>query len=558
MLSNLYIENIAVIEKTNIDFSAGLNVLTGETGAGKSIVIDSINAILGKRSSKGLVRSGADKAFVSATFEDLSPLVIKKLSAMGYETEDGQLILQRELSAAGKNTCRINSRPCTVSALKEIGEYLVNIHGQNDNLELMNPALHIVYIDALADDASILSSYRQTYRDWKTAKEELDSQDSDEAQRLSRIDLLQFQIEELENAAITVGENDSLNAEKTALLNREKISRELIKAQIALDGDDDEREGAIRLLDDASSALIFASRYLDQLEGISDRLSSSLYELQEISSDIRSSIDDIDASPDRLEEIEERLDLLYRLKKKYGSTEQEMLSYLDEAKRELQYLTDYAYNREQLEKKCRALFDEATAKAQQLSDIRQKTSESFITCVEGEMAFLEMPNIRLEITQERTELSSRGFDKIEFLISTNPGEDPKPVSKIASGGELSRMMLAIKTVLSKADFVDTLIFDEIDTGISGSAAGRVGKKLKKLSSDRQVMCVTHQAQIAAFAQSHLLIQKSVENGRTYTHVSPLDDDGRIQELARIVGGEEITDTARDHARELLRQSREET
>lgn len=558
MLSNLYIENIAVIEKTNIDFSAGLNVLTGETGAGKSIVIDSINAILGKRSSKGLVRSGADKAFVSATFEDLSPLVIKKLSAMGYETEDNQLILQRELSVAGKNTCRINSRPCTVSALKEIGEYLVNIHGQNDNLELMNPALHIVYIDALADDASALSSYRQTYRDWKTAKEELDSQDSDEAQRLSRIDLLQFQIEELENAAITVGEYDALSAEKNALLNREKISRELIKAQIALDGDGDEREGAIRLLDDASSALIFASRYLDQLEGISDRLSSSLYELQEISSDIRSSIDDIDASPDRLEEIEERLDLLYRLKKKYGSTEQEMLSYLDEAKRELQYLTDYAYNREQLEKKCRALFEEATAKAQQLSDIRQKTSESFITCVEREMAFLEMPNIRLEITQERTELSSRGFDKIEFLISTNPGEDPKPVSKIASGGELSRMMLAIKTVLSKADFVDTLIFDEIDTGISGSAAGRVGKKLKELSSDRQVMCVTHQAQIAAFAQSHLLIQKNVENGRTYTHVSPLDDDGRIQELARIVGGEEITDTARDHARELLRQSREET
>ena len=276
MLSNLYIENIAVIEKTNIDFTDGLNVLTGETGAGKSIVIDSINAILGKRSSKGLVRSGTDKAFVSATFEDLSPLVLKKLSAMGYETEDGALILQRELSSSGKNTCRINSRPCTVSALKEIGEYLINIHGQNDNLELMNPALHIVYIDALADDAAALSSYRRTYREWKEAREELDSQDSDEAQRLSRIDLLQFQIEELENAAITVGEYDALNAEKNVLLNREKIAKELIKAQIALDGDDDEVEGALRLLDDASAALIFASRYLEQMEGISDRLSSSL------------------------------------------------------------------------------------------------------------------------------------------------------------------------------------------------------------------------------------------------------------------------------------------
>ncbi|MBQ3417849.1 MAG: DNA repair protein RecN [Ruminococcus sp.] len=551
MLSNLYIENIAVIEKTNIDFSSGLNVLTGETGAGKSIVIDSINAILGKRSSKGLVRSGTDKAFVCATFEDLSPLVNKKLSQMGYETEDGVLILQRELSAAGKNTCRINSRPCTVSALKEIGEYLVNIHGQNDNLELMNPALHIVYIDALADIATDLSSYRQTFRQWKEAKEELESLDSDEAQRLSRIDLLRFQIEELENAAITVGEYDALNAEKTALMNREKITKELMKAQIALDGDDDEVQGALRLLDDASTALIAASRYFDQTEALADRLSASLYELQEVSAELRSSIEDIDASPERLEEIEERLDLLYRMKKKYGSTEEEMLTYLDDAKKELTYLTDYAYNREQLEKRCAALFEEANDKAQQLSDIRRKTSEGFITSVEKEMAFLEMPNIRFEITQEKTELSSRGFDRIEFLISTNPGEDPKPVSKIASGGELSRMMLAIKTVLSKADFVDTLIFDEIDTGISGSAAGRVGKKLKELSLERQVMCVTHQAQIAAFADAHLLIQKSVENGRTYTHVEELSDDGRTEELARIVGGEEITDTARDHARELL-------
>ena len=556
MLSNLYIENIAVIEKTNIEFSPGLNVLTGETGAGKSIVIDSINAILGKRSSKGLVRSGTDKAFVSATFEELGPLVIKKLTSMGYETEDGVLILQRELSASGKNTCRINSRPCTVSALKEIGEYLVNIHGQNDNLELMNPALHIVYIDALADIASELSSFRQTFRMWKEAREELDSQDSDEQQRLSRIDLLRFQIEELENTSVTVGEYDVLTAEKNALLNREKIAKELMKAQIALDGDGDGEQGALRLLDDASSALIAASRYLEQMEGIADRLSSAFYELQEVSSDLRSSVDDIDASPERLEEIEERLDLLYRMKKKYGSTEEEMLSYLDDAKKELGFLTDYAYNREQLEKRCAALFAQANEKAQRLSDIRKKVCESFITSVEKEMAFLEMPNIRLEITQERTELNTRGFDRIEFLISANPGEDPKPVSKIASGGELSRMMLAIKTVLSKADFVDTLIFDEIDTGISGSAAGRVGKKLKELSHDRQVMCVTHQAQIAAFADAHLLIQKSVENGRTYTHVTSLEDDGRVEELARIVGGEEITGTARDHAKELLRYSRE--
>ncbi len=551
MLSNLYIENIAVIEKTNIDFSKGFNVLTGETGAGKSIVIDSINAILGKRSSKGLIRSGEEKAFVSATFEDLSPLVKKKLSVMGYECEDDTLILQRELHLSGKNTCRINSRPCTVSALKDIGEYLVNIHGQNDNLELMNPALHIVYLDALADISSLLSSYRETYHELKDAERRLKEEVTDEELRLSRIDLLSFQIEELENAGITVGEYDALNKEKTALQNQEKIIKELMKAQMILDGDGDTSDGALRMLDDASSAMIYTSRYYSPAEGLSDRLSSALYELEAISDELRSMSDDIDLSPSRLEEIEERLDLLYRLKKKYGETEEEMLLFLENAKKELKDLNDYAYNREQLERRYQSLLSDATEKAEELSSIRQRISADFISAVEKEMAYLLMPDVRLEIERERVELNSRGCDKIEFLISTNPGEEPKPVSKIASGGELSRMMLAIKTVLSKADFVDTLIFDEIDTGISGSAAGRVGKKLRELSSSRQVMCVTHQAQIAAFADSHLFISKSVREGRTYTKVETLSQEGRVEELARIVGSEEISDSAKAHARELL-------
>ena len=553
MLTNLYIENIAVIEKTNIDFTRGLNILTGETGAGKSIVIDSINAVLGKRSSRGLIRSGADAAFVSATFEDVSELVQKKLSSMGYSAEDGTLILSRELSVSGKNTCRINSRPATVSALKDIGEYLVNIHGQNDNLELMNPALHIVYIDALAGLGEKLSAYRSLYRELKAVEEELSNADMDEAERLSKIDLLTFQIQELEDAAITVGEYDALTNEKNALRNREKIAKELMRARLALDGDD-EIDGALRMLDDASDSVLNAARYLPDLESASDRLSSALYELQDISRELERAMDDIDANPGRLEEIEERMDLLYRLKRKYGDSEEEMLAYLDNSKNELKNLTDYAFNREQLAQKRDELYQKAYNSAKEISAIRMDVAERFRKDVQSEMAFLEMPNVRLEISREEAPLNTRGIDKLEFLISTNPGEDPKPVSKIASGGELSRMMLAIKTVLSKADFVETLIFDEIDTGISGSAAGRVGKKLKQLSADCQALCVTHQAQIAAFADNHLFISKSVHDDRTFTQVDALDEEGRVHELARIVGAEEITESALNHARELLRSS----
>ncbi len=554
MLTNLYIENIAVIEKTNIDFTNGLNILTGETGAGKSIVIDSINAVLGKRSSRGLIRSGADAAFVSATFENVSDLVQKKLASLGYSAEDGTLILSRELSVSGKNTCRVNSRPATVSVLKDIGEYLVNIHGQNDNLELMNPSLHIVYIDALAQMGERLSAYRAVYRELKAVEEELSAADMDEAERLSRIDLLTFQIGELEDAAITVGEYDALTAEKEALRNREKIAKELMRARIALDGDDDEIDGALRMIDDAAEAVIRAARYLPDLEGDSDRLSSALYELQEISRDLEQAMDDIDANPGRLEEIEERMDLLYRLRRKYGDSEEEMLAYLENSKKELKNLTDYAFNREQLAKKREELYKQAYNSAKEISDYRLSVAERFRKDVESEMAFLEMPNVRLEISREEVPLNTRGIDKLEFLISTNPGEAPKPVSKIASGGELSRMMLAIKTVLSKADFVETLIFDEIDTGISGSAAGRVGKKLKQLSADCQALCVTHQAQIAAFADNHLFISKSVRDDRTYTQVDQLDEEGRVRELARIVGGETVTDSALNHAKELLRSS----
>lgn len=550
MLSNLYIENIAVIEKTNIDFTEGFNVLTGETGAGKSIVIDSINAVLGGRTGKQIIRHGANSAFVSATFTDVSRYAVKKAQSLGFDVEDGMLILQRELFLSGKNTCRINSRPATVSALKELSTYLVNIHGQQDNAELMSPSLHLHYIDALAQNAQLLSDYRKVYYEYTKAKEELENANDDESARLSQIDLLRYQIDELESADITVGEIDVLNQEKNVLLNSERITKELLKSKSILDGDDD-TDGIISMTDDAFASLSVASRYADSLSELSDRLANALYELKDISALVEDSVSDIEGDPYRLEQIEERLDLLYRLSRKYGATEQDMLDFLESAKSQLQQLIDYDINREKLRERYTLLERKAMSIARELSLIRHNVADSFTLQVQREMAFLEMPNVRLVVDFAETQLSKSGIDKVEFLISVNLGEEPKPVTKIASGGELSRMMLAIKTVLASYDVVDTMIFDEIDTGISGSAAQKVGLKLKEVSADRQVMCVTHQAQIAALAHSHFVISKEFVNDKTYTQVHKLDMDGRVRELARIIDGVEATQTALDHARKLI-------
>ncbi|MBQ8861059.1 MAG: DNA repair protein RecN [Ruminococcus sp.] len=550
MLSNLYIENIAVIEKTNIDFSEGFNVLTGETGAGKSIVIDSINAVLGQRTPKNIVRNGSESAFVSATFTDVSKFAEKKAESLGFSTEDGMIILQREMNISGRNTCRINSRPATVSALKELSSYLVNIHGQSDNAELMSPSLHLHYIDALAQNKKQLSDYRETYYEYVKVKEELENLNDDEEKRLNEIELLRYQIEELENAELKIGESESLNAEKTLLLNSDKITKSLIKSKSILDGDDD-IDGVINMTDDAFSSLSIASRYQESLSDLSDRLANALYELKDITDLINDAISDIDSDPYRLEEIEERLDLIYRLSKKYGNTEEEMLSYLESAQNKLNELLDFDTNKEKLKENYEKLYNLALKKAQKLSSIRHNVAIEFASSVQKEMAFLEMPNVRLKVAFSETELSKSGVDKVEFLISVNLGEDPKPVTKIASGGELSRMMLAIKTVLASHDIVETMIFDEIDTGISGSAAQKVGMKLKEVSKDRQVMCVTHQAQIAALADCHFLINKEFVNEKTYTEVIKLDMEGRVKELARIIDGVNITQTALDHAKKLI-------
>lgn len=550
MLSNLYIENIAVIEKTNIDFENGFNVLTGETGAGKSIVIDSINAVLGSRTPKQIIRSGCNSAFVSATFTDVSKYAEKKARSLGFEVEDDMIILQREMSVSGKNNCRINSRPATVSALKELSNYLVNIHGQADNAELMLPSLHLHYIDALAQNAESLSEYRSIYNEYVDAKAKLEQADCNEAERLNQIDLLRFQVDELESADITVGETDALNEEKSVLLNSDKITKSLLKSKSILDGDDD-TDGAVNMVDDAFSSLSVASRYDESISELSDRLCNALYELRDISDNIADRISDIEADPYRLEQIEERLDLLYRLSRKYGNSEQEMLDFLSDAKAQLKSLEDYDINREKLRARFIELEKQAIEKAQELSQIRHDIAQSFARGVQTEMAFLEMPNVRLCVDFTQTELSKTGIDKVEFLFSVNLGEDPKPVTKIASGGELSRMMLAIKTVLSRHDIVDTMIFDEIDTGISGSAAQKVGMKLKEVAKDRQVMCVTHQAQIAALADSHFLISKEFSDNKTYTQVTKLDMQGRVHELARIIDGVNVTHTALEHAKKLI-------
>lgn len=551
MLSNLYIENIAVIEKTSIDFKKGLNVMTGETGAGKSIVIDSINAVLGNRTSKELIRTGASSAFVSAEFTNLSEKAIAVIYEAGFELEDGELLIQREISTTGKNKCRINGRPATVSTLKEIGVQLINIHGQHESYELMSPELHISYIDKLAGLESEIEAYQEVYKKYKKLSAELKKATVDESERERKIDLLKYQIDELEDADLRDGEYEELNEQKAVLQNSEKIIEAIMSSRALMNGDE-ESSGVLENLQEINSQLSDISEYMSEVEPINSRIESAIYELEDCLSELTGLTDLVDTDGGSLDSIEERLDLIYTLGKKYGSTIKEMLDFLDKAKKELNALVMYDENREALIKGCDKAYKEAEKLAKALSEKRRATSSEFADKVCEEMAFLDMPNVKLVVVQEKCELNSLGCDNIEFLISTNPGEPPKPISKIASGGELSRMMLAVKNVLSDKDDIDTLIFDEVDTGISGSAAQKVGLKLREVSKSRQVLCVTHLAQIAAMGNSHFKISKSVRDEKTFTKVEELDHEGRKQELARIIGGTEMTKASLDYAEEMLR------
>ena len=551
MLSNLYIENIAVIEKTSIDFKKGLNVMTGETGAGKSIVIDSINAVLGNRTSKELIRTGVSSAFVSAEFTNLSEKAIAVIYEAGFELEDGELLIQREISTTGKNKCRINGRPATVSTLKEIGVQLINIHGQHESYELMSPELHISYIDKLAGLESEIEAYQEVYKKYKKLSAELKKATVDESERERKIDLLKYQIDELEDADLRDGEYEELNEQKAVLQNSEKIIEAIMSSRALMNGDE-ESSGVLENLQEINSQLSDISEYMSEVEPINSRIESAIYELEDCLSELTGLTDLVDTDGGSLDSIEERLDLIYTLGKKYGSTIKEMLDFLDKAKKELNALVMYDENREALIKECDKAYKEAEKLAKALSEKRKATSAEFAKKVCEEMAFLDMPNVKLVVVQEKCELNSLGCDNIEFLISTNPGEPPKPISKIASGGELSRMMLAVKNVLSDKDDIDTLIFDEVDTGISGSAAQKVGLKLREVSKSRQVLCVTHLAQIAAMGNSHFKISKSVRDEKTFTKVEELDHEGRKQELARIIGGTEMTKASLDYAEEMLR------
>lgn len=551
MLTELYIENIAVIEKTNIEFTKGLNVLTGETGAGKSIVIDAISAVLGRRTSRELVRTGADSSYVSATFTDVGQAVLDTLEELGYTLEDGRLLIEREFTLAGKNNCRVNGRPAALSALKEIGRYLINIHGQHESYELMSSDLHIGYIDSLGNLSKDLEEYRREFAHFKELTRILNQKESDDRDRARRADLLSFQINELEEADLQVGEQEALTEERSVLANSQKLREYLSNASYLLSGDGGEFAGVLSVLSDVSDEIDSAAQLVSSLMGISDRVKNCYFELQDLASDISRAGDNIEDDPQRLEEIELRLDLIQRLSKKYGDTEEEMLAYLEKIKAEYDAICRFEEDREKLTQEQQASFMLCNSLASAISEKRRKIAADFCTQVTEQMRKLDMPSATVAVSQVTCPLNENGIDEIEFLVSTNAGEPPKPVAKVASGGELSRMMLAIKTVLSHSDPTDTLIFDEVDTGISGSAARRVGDALKGVSKDTQALCVTHLPQIAALADSHYLISKKEKDGRTYTNVTRLAPEGRVQELARIIGGVDVGEAAFDYARELL-------
>ena len=546
MLRTLDIENIAVIEKASVDFSAGLNVLTGETGAGKSIVVDSINAILGERTSKELVRHGCDNAYVSAYFEDITESVAEKIAEFGYELDDNTLLLSRKISANGKSACKINGKSATVSMLKEIGSLLVNIHGQHDNQALLNPDYQYQYIDMMLGDTELLNSYKSAFRDLISVRRKLKTLTMSESDKDKELELLDYQIKELEDADIKIGEKEELNKRRTLISNAEAITNALNLSVQTINGDD-ENNG----VQSSISACFNTLMQFEQTKDITEIFSDINDKLEEAKDRINALLNELNFDPNELEQIEERLDLLFRLSTKYGSEENEMLEFLENAKKKRDSIVYSDMELEKLNAQYDDYFDKTVRLAEKLSDSRKKAASEFESQVKAELEFLDMPKLQFKVDFQKGNLSSNGFDKIEFLISTNPGEPPKPIAKIASGGELSRIMLAIKNILSYNDTIGTLIFDEIDVGVSGRASQKIGLKLKSVSKNTQVICVTHSAQIASNANEHFLIEKDVTGDKTYTKVTSLDFEARKRELARIMGGLEITDTLLKSAEELL-------
>lgn len=549
MLSNLQIENIAVIKSASIDFENGFNVMTGETGAGKSIVIDSLNAILGERTSRELIRSGADSASVCAEFQNVGDNVKNELEKLGIEKDD-TLIVSRKLTPDGKNVCRINGMPATVSMLKALGVQLVNIHGQLDNQSLLSPETHCSFIDKLAGSGRELKEFKELYSLYIKKENELKSLNTDVNEKNRRLDILNYQIEEIQKADIRPGEKDELTEKLGFLRNAEKVLDLLHTAYAALNGDG-EMPGAADIAADAASKLLSAADYSSDFTETANGVNDAAMNLSAYTEELRDKIYSLDYDPNETERAEERLDVIYRLSQKYGDSEEDILAYLENAEKERDALSFSDERAEQLRAETEKAYNEALAAAKKLSEIRIEAGKKFSADVERELAFLDMPSVKFIVNDSVSKLYENGIDNIEFLLSANAGEEPKPLSKIASGGELSRIMLAIKCVLSELDDIDTLIFDEIDSGVSGRAALKIAAKMKELSKTHQVICVTHLAQIAAFADEHKLISKEEKDGRTYTCIASLDYNGRKYELARIMGGLTVTQSILNSAEELL-------
>ena len=551
MLSSLQIENVAVIQKAEVHFEPGLNVLTGETGAGKSILIDSINAILGNRTSKDLVRTGASKAVIRAAFEQVPSAVLDKLEQSGYERSEA-LLLSREITAEGKSSCRINGMPATAAVLRDLCGGLININGQHDSVGLLNPAHHLGILDDYAQNRTVFQEYYTLYRELVQVKRELDALITDEAEKQRKIDLLQYQVQEIEDAGLTAGEEQTLENRRKVLSNASAIRDRLAQSYALLSGSDD-AAGAVDLLGETSNAVDAAAQLDPALTAAAGQLLDLYYNAKDVAADLIGRLDAYDTNDAELDEVEQRLDLLYRLKRKYGNTVEDVIAFGQKAREELDSIQHSQQRYDALQAEKVRLYAKAREKAEVLTQTRLKAFEELNTRISGTLDFLNMPGVRMTLRHTRGPLASHGQDSVEFYISTNPGEAPKPLAKIASGGELSRITLAIKNAMADKDAVPTVIYDEIDSGVSGKAAGRIGEVLRQSAQGHQILCITHTAQIAALADCHLLIQKNVSNERTYTEIHPLDENGRVEALARLISGDHVTELSRANAREMLQE-----
>lgn len=548
MLSQLYIKNIAVIREADIEFGPGFNVFTGETGAGKTMLISAINGVLGARLSRDIIRSGEDSAAISALFTGISDAAAQRIEELGYDAADREVLISREIGA--KNSCKINGRPATMQILREIASELIDVHGQKDNHRLLDPQYHIEYIDDFGELTELRESYRSVYRQMQEIRKKLRAMQQSDREKEQRIALLQYQVNEIETANLQVGEDEELTQRRDTIRNAERILKLTAEAKGLLDGGEDS-DGAANMLTQLAEVLGKLSRFVPELSDAAAQVTEVSYTIHDVSGEISRYLDHPDFDPHSLDEIEDRLELIQSFKRKYGASIEEIQAYGQRAAdqlREIQFSQEIIDDLVEQEK---ALLPQLAQAADELTSARHQAARNFLSRIKRELEFLNMPNVKLTVSADRCDYMPNGQDELELLISSNAGEAPKPLAKIASGGELSRVMLSIKNVLAEKDQVGTAIFDEIDTGVSGSAAQKIGKKLQEVSRNRQVICVTHLAPVAACGDSHLFIHKDVEEGRTYTRVDLLSEEERVREIARIVSGDDITETALNNAREML-------